>query len=82
MKAVLFTDGTNDDPACSDPLVFDRFSRQGSGRRLFFGFYDPLGLYAKTKAIAEKERAYLSGRPPVQAVEPDPFQGYAAASPF
>jgi hypothetical protein len=82
MKASLFTDGMNEDPACSDPFVFDKFSKPGSGRRLFFGFYDPQGLYARTKAIAEKERAYLAGHPPVRAAEPDPFRDFMRTSPF
>jgi hypothetical protein len=45
-----------------DAMIFDKKARPGSGRRLFYGFYDPNRLYFRTKEIAEQEAAYLSGR--------------------
>jgi hypothetical protein len=79
MDAALFTDGMEADPICPDAMIFDKFSRPGTGRRLFYGFYDPFDMYGKTKAIQAKEAAY---RKSPDISEPDPFTGYVTRSPF
>ncbi len=74
MMAYLFTDGMKEDALESDPLVHDKNWKPGCGRRLFFGFYDPHGIYWKAKEIEEKERAYLAGRPVPRTQEENDFE--------
>ena len=43
----------------SNAFQFDKFWRPGTSRRLFYGWYDPLEIYAKDKARKESERKAL-----------------------
>jgi len=81
MDAALFTNGMDEEPLCPDAMIFDKRSKPGSGRRLFYGFYDPNRTYEKTKAIAAKEAAVLSAQP-IPIVQPDSFHDFMNRSPF
>jgi hypothetical protein len=53
MHAFLF-DGT-EECKLSNPFQFDHYWRPGTNRRLFYGWYDPNEIYAKTKEWKERE---------------------------
>lgn len=60
----------------ADRMQFDQFTKPGTGRRLFYGFYDPTGLYYRQKAIDEQVAAHT--KPKDDDADMDMFKGWMA----
>jgi hypothetical protein len=59
LAAYLFV---GDDLVHTTTFLHDKLAKPGSGRRLFFGFYDPHSMYAEAKRIEAWERDGIAER--------------------
>jgi hypothetical protein len=77
MDVFMFTEGLTNNPIVADRMQFDRRSRPGSGRRLFYGFYDPFNMYDLSKEMAQTVAAK-----PALDHNPKEFDRFNTVTPF